>query len=112
MLLPERDRQHRIQHRPESPRREALARAARPHDLHDHWHEQGERHHAARELEDVVSVHRHTISQAKALGHFLLDTFSKSELSLYTIMASDSGNGGLHDEVKTVTIRIFTSHDA
>ena len=27
-------------------------------------------------------------------------------------MASDSGNGGLHDEVKTVTIRTFTSHDA
>jgi hypothetical protein len=27
-------------------------------------------------------------------------------------MASESDNGGLHDEVKTVTIRIFTSHDA
>lgn len=26
-------------------------------------------------------------------------------------MASDSGNGGLHDEVKTVTIRTFSSHD-
>jgi hypothetical protein len=27
-------------------------------------------------------------------------------------MASESGNDGLHDEVKTVTIRTFTSHDA
>jgi hypothetical protein len=52
------------------------------------------------------------MSQANALCHFLLDTFSKSELSLYKIMASDSGNGGLHDEVKTVTIRTFSSHEA
>jgi hypothetical protein len=28
------------------------------------------------------------------------------------IMASDSGNGGLHDEVKTVTIRTFSTHEA
>jgi hypothetical protein len=27
-------------------------------------------------------------------------------------MASDSGNGGLHDEVKTITIRTFSSHEA
>ena len=51
------------------------------------------------------------MSQANALCHFLLDTFSKSELSLYKIMASDSGNGGFHDEVKTVTIRTFSSHE-
>jgi hypothetical protein len=52
------------------------------------------------------------MSQPNALCHFLLDTFSKSELSLYKIMASDSGNGGLHDEVKTTTIRTFSSHES
>ncbi len=52
------------------------------------------------------------MSQPNALCHFLLDTFSKSELSLYKIMASDSGDEGLHDEVKTASIRIFSSHEA
>jgi hypothetical protein len=52
------------------------------------------------------------MSQANALCHFLLDTFSKSKLSLYKIMASDSGDDGLHDEVKTATIRTFSSHEA
>lgn len=73
VLLPERDRQHRIQHRPQSPRREALARAAGADDFINHRRVKAQGHHAAREFEDVVSVHRHTISQAKALGHFLLD---------------------------------------
>jgi hypothetical protein len=51
------------------------------------------------------------MSQPNALCHFLLDTPSKLELSLYKIMALDFGNGGLHDEVKTITIRIFSSHE-
>jgi hypothetical protein len=39
-------------------------------------------------------------------------TFQQSQLSLSQIMDSESTDGGLHDEVKTVIIRIFISHDA
>lgn len=39
-------------------------------------------------------------------------TFQQSQLFLPQIMDSESTDGGLHDEAKTVTIRIFGSHDA